>query len=861
MTRRRTAGLACVLGVALVASLALLPGQWLDLGQGQAHAQPQPQPQVQAQAKKADPKEIEHYQQKVLPLLKQHCYKCHGDGKAKGGLDLTNRKAILQGGDLGPAVNLEKIDESNLLLAIHYRDGLEMPPSGKLPDQDIAIIERWVRAGVPFPEETGEVKPRPKGKEKEQAGKVTPEARNHWAYQPVRPVPPPEVQNRQWVRNPIDAFILAKLESKGLTPAAPADRVALIRRVYYDLIGLPPTPEEVDAFVQDQRPDAYEQLIERLLASPHYGERWARHWLDLVRYAESNGYERDGHKPFPWRYRDYVIRSFNQDKGYDQFIREQLAGDEMPFDADAIIATGYYRLGLWDDEPADYKQSLADEFDDIVTTTSQVFLAMTLNCARCHDHKIDPIPQTDYYRFLAFFADIERYSKTRDVRSPFNLTDITPLPLQAKYRQELDQRHAKIKELVGQMRVIEDAAIKKMPAKDQRATEGPEREKVLEAKLKDFLTVDEAQRYGQLKSEADRLKKLPEPPRELALSVNQCMVNPPPTHVHIRGNPHALGAKVTPGFPAVLGFADPVIPPPGPQAKSSGRRTVLANWIASPQNPLTARVMVNRIWQHHFGRGLVASSSDFGKYGTTPTHPELLDWLADQFVREGWKLKAMHRLIMTSNTYRMSSRANAEALKVDPENTHYWRFNMRRLSAEEIRDSMLAVSGLLNKKMYGPSVFPKLPREVLATASNPNAAWGHSPPDEANRRSIYVFVKRSLQVPLLATHDQADTDSSCPVRYTTTVPTQALGMLNGEFTREQAQALARRLTREVPNDLTGQVRLAIRLTAGRLPTEAEVRDDLALIADLRQRFGASPQVALEQYCLMMLNTNEFVYLD
>jgi len=684
-------------------------------------------------------------------------------------------------------------------------------------------------------------------------------ARSYWAYQPVREPAAPSFSDA-WAAQPIDAFIWAKLNAKGLKPNPSADRISLLRRLYYDLTGLPPTPKQVSDFVSDPSPDAYERTIDRLLDSPQYGEKWGRHWLDLVRYAETNGYERDGPKPFAWRYRDYVIRSFNQDKPFDRFIREQLAGDEMTGDdPDRIIATGFYRLGLWDDEPADPKQARYDEFDDMITTVTQVFLGMTLNCARCHDHKIDPLPQSDYYGMLAFFRDIQPFSNDRNTKSSFNLTDITPKDQRSKYEVEFQAREDRKARIVAAMTKLEDAAIRKMPVEDQRAAEGLDRPLVVK-KVKDFLSPTEWEEYSKLKADLAKLNKAADPHRELALSVNNCRVRPEATHVLHRGNPHSPGAKVEPAFPAVLGAAKPTIPEPGPGARSSGRRTVLANWIAGKDNPLTARVIVNRVWQHHFGRGIVPTTNDFGKFGVPPTHPELLDWLAANFVRNGWKLKPLHKMILLSNAYRMSSQANEPGLRIDPANELFWRFNPRRLTAEEIRDSMLAVSGSLNLKAGGPSVYPVIPREVLAGQSRPGEGWGKSPPEEANRRSVYVYVQRSLLVPILSAHDQADTDSTCAVRYTTTVPTQALTMLNGDFSQEQATAFAQRLEREAPRDLSGQVRLAIRLTTARDPGAGEVERDVQFLQSLRAN-ARSPQDALKQYCLMLLNTNEFVYVD
>ncbi len=803
--------------------------------------------------------QVSAFEKDVLPVLTEHCFKCHGlDGKVKGGLDLTNRKGILLGGDSGPVVDLKNPEKSLLITAIHYKDeAYRMPPKGKLPDQEIAALEKWVKDGLPVPanrlEGTTVVKPEPKG------GVVTEEAKRYWAYQPVKRPEVPKIAN---ATNPIDAFILAKLSEKVLKPNGPADKVALARRAYYDLWGMPPTPEQIDEFVKDAAPDAFAKLVDQLLASPHYGEKWGRHWLDVVRYAETNGYERDGPKPQAWRYRDYVIKSFNDDKPYDQFVKEQIAGDELPgFNRDGIIATGYYRLGVWDDEPADPLLAMFDGYDDLVTVAGQGFLGMTLNCARCHDHKVDPIPQTDYYKLVAFFRDIRPFSDTRSTVSSNNLTDITPPEQRKVYETEWKQRQEQIAELSRQMLVLEEAAIKKMPAADQRASEGADRPRVLRL-VPMFLDEKDRMVYLGLRKQRTALEKKPAPTgQDFALSVNNCLPRPPAVKVLIRGNPHSPGKEVQPGFPEVLGVPDPMIPEPKPGAKSSGRRTVLANWIASPDNPLTARVFVNRIWQGHFGKGIVPSSNDFGKLGELPTHPELLDWLASEFMQHGWTMKHMHRLIMNSRTYQQASTGTDANLKADPANALYWRFNMRRLNSEEVRDSILSVSGGLNLKMAGPSIYPKISREVLAGQSVPGQGWPVSSPEESNRRSVYVHVKRSLQVPVLIAHDQADTDNSCPVRYTTTVPTQALGLLNGEFSNENAVAFAERLEKFAPGDVKGQVARGIRLTTGRVPTAEEVEKDAAFIQTMKEKHKLDDHTALTRYCLLLLNTNEFVYLD
>jgi Protein of unknown function (DUF1553)/Protein of unknown function (DUF1549)/Planctomycete cytochrome C len=806
------------------------------------------------------PQQVAFFEKEVLPLLTKNCLKCHGaEEKVKGELHLTNRKAILDGGITGPAVDLKNPAESLLLRAIHYQDDdHRMPPKGKMSAKEIAVLEKWVKEGLPVTSDRMGAAVAKKG------GVITEEAKRYWAYQPVQRPPVPQIRKPEAeIRNPIDAFIAVKWGAKGLKPVKPADRPTLARRAYYDLLGLPPTPEEIDAFVADKSPGAWGNLIDKLLASPQYGEKWGRHWLDVVRYAETNGYERDGPKPFAWRYRDYVIRSFNDDKPYAQFVKEQIAGDELPeFNADAIIATGFYRLGIWDDEPADPLQAVFDGYDDIVATTGQAFLATTFNCARCHDHKVDPIPQTDYYKMVAFFRDIRPYSETRDVRSAFNLTDITPPAERSKYEAELKKRQTRLAEIKKAMEVIEDEFIKSLPAEDQRAAEGNDRPQVVARKVVPGLKGKVKDEYTALNAERSVLTKKPAPPgQQLALSVNNCDPRPPTTHVLMRGSAHARGKEVLPGFPEVLGLPEPMIPAPKTGAKSSGRRTVLADWIASKDNPFTARVFVNRVWQYHFGRGIVASANDFGKLGEQPTHPELLDWLASEFMEGGWKLKRLHKIIMTSSVYQLSSLGDVDNLKADPANNLLWRFNMRRLSGEEVRDSILAVSGALNLKQFGPSTYPKIPQEVLAGQSVPGQGWPTSPPEEGNRRSVYAHVKRSLRVPILVGFDQPDPDSSCPVRYVTTVPTQSLGLLNGEFANEQAAAFAQRLQKETPNGLAAQVGRAIRLTTGRMPTTEEVKTDVAFIVALKEKHKLDDVAALSRYALLCLNANEFVYLD
>jgi len=608
--------------------------------------------------------------------------------------------------------------------------------------------------------------------------KIKPEDRQHWAFRPVVVPAVPAVKDSGWVRNPIDAFVLARLEAKGWQPAARAEPRVLLRRLYLDLIGLPPTPAEQETFLRDPSPDALLHVVEQLLSRPGHGERWARHWLDLVRYADTNGYERDGIKPSVWRYRDYVIQAFNNDKPYDRFILEQLAGDEL---ADAtpetLIATGYARLGPWDDEPADPKTDHFDQLDDIVSTTAQVFLGLTLGCARCHNHKFEALTALDYYRMVAIFHGLAR---------PRN------------GRTELD-----------------------LPALPRGSKDNP--------------------------TAAGRGYFLPEmSPRTQ------------PTHILQRGKADRPGAEVAPGVPAVLAVQQPAFLPPA--AATSQRRLTLARWIANKDNPLTARVMVNRIWQYHFGEGLVRTPSDFGKMGQPPTHPELLDWLTDWFVREGWSIKKLHRLILDSNTWQMNKRWRAEPAAVDPENRLLWRGHYRRLEVEVILDSILAASGQLNLRLFGPSVFPPMAREALEGHSDPGKVWSPSPEREAARRTIYVHVKRSLLFPALEVLDFCDTARTTPRRNVTTVAPQALTLYNGELVNRQARYLAERLEKEAGTDLGRQIDLAFRLTLCRPAAEPE-RAALTAFVQQQVRDGATPAQARQQLARVVFNLNEFVYPD
>ena len=806
------------------------PASWMALAAGLVACLA-----VVAPARSKPPSEVD-FARDVKPILARKCFACHGPDAGEGGLRLHEQKAALDELDSGlRAIMPGQPHQSELLIRVMEPDeGLRMPLEGDpLSAEEIEILKSWIRQGA--------------------------EWEKHWAFVPPRPHDPPAVRDAAWVRNPIDAFILAKLEAAGLTPPPSADRRTLARRAYFNVLGLPPTDEQLKTFLANESPDAWEQLVDELLASPHYGEHWARHWLDVVRYAETNSFERDGPKPNAWKYRDYVIRSLNDDKRYDQFLREQLAGDELDtVSDDTIIATGYYRLGIWDDEAADPVQARYDEWDDVVSTTSQAMLGLTVGCARCHDHKIDPIPQDDYYGLLAFFADVTPYAERGDeeTNSQWDLSSPEEVTLRRKLRA---RRRAIEREKVS----MEEVGIRRMPAEDQRRSETPERDELLDAKLQRYLNPSEWQLYQEtlqrLEAAGEELRRLPRP--ESALAVARCDPHPPPTHTMVRGNPHVPGEAVEPHYPKLFDEPAPQIPPAAKVARSAGRRRVLADWIASPQNMLTARVIVNRVWQHHFGRGIVASANNFGQLGTPPTHPELLDWLALWLVDHDWQLKPLHRLIMTSNAYCMSSAGNAKALATDPTNDLFWRFDMRRLSAEEIRDAMLVTTGQLNRKIYGRSFYPRLGADVLATQSRPGDGWGRSSARERARRSVYIYVKRSLVPPLLSAFDFPDVDISCEGRFITTQPGQSLILLNGEFANAEAERLAERVLDDDVGGLEKQVAYAVRLALNRAADEEEIAAGTALVTRLARDHGVSPREAFRKWCLTVLNLNEFVYLD
>ena len=689
---------------------------------------------------------------------------------------------------------------------------------------------------------------------------------SHWAFQSLRRVEPPAVRDAAWGQTPVDRFILSKIEAASLKPAPPANREQLLRRVSLGLTGLPPTPEDMAAFVNDRSAGAYERLIDRLLASPHYGERWARHWLDLARYAESDGFEHDAVRPHSWRYRDYVVRAFNEDKPYDRFIREQLAGDEFwPDDPAALVATGFNLLGPDMVDSADQIQRRLNTLNDMTDTAASVFLGQTLGCARCHDHKSEPFTQRDYYSMQAFFAPAEFHREQpvptaaeravhEAAMAEYNSLTYSERQqieaIEAPHRQKLfDEKLSKLSEDVQ----LAHRTPRKRRTMEQEGTvqETAPQVKVTEAEVTKALTKEEKARRAELEAALKKVRK----PAALPLAMVLTNTNgpPPKTWILARGDYNNPREEVPTAFPAVLQRAQSRTTPGEFEIQHlkfempAGRRAALADWIASPNNPLTARVMVNRLWQHHFGRGLVPTPSDFGTRGQPPTHPELLDWLAGEFIRRGWSVKQMHKLILLSAAYQQSSAAAAEMLARDPDNKLFSRQNRARLEGEVIRDSLLAISGRLNRAMGGPGVSPPIPADITRTAKN----WTTS----ANvadhyRRSLYIFNRRNLRFPFLEVFDAPDSNLSCPERGRSTTAPQSLTLLNSDEVMAAASGTAARLAREA-SSMAAQIELAYRLVLARRPTKQEAR----LATDFLQ------SAPLSEFCRALFNLNAFVYAD
>ncbi len=649
-------------------------------------------------------------------------------------------------------------------------------------------------------------------------GTYTPRERGHWAF--VRRGTPAVpvfslASDRAWAQNPIDAFILQRLKKEGLKPSPQSDRALLIRRVYFDMIGLPPAPQEVAEFIADKSPDAWRKLVERLLVSPQYGERWGRHWLDVVRFAETDGFEYDTHRRDAWRYRDYVIRAFNSDKPYDRFITEQLAGDEISAgEEETLVASGFNRLGPLRKNAGN--QEVASSRNEVLTEMTNAvgaaLLGVTLGCARCHNHKFDPIRQSDYYRIQAYFA--AAYDK--------DVLKATPAE-QAAWK-------ARAEPIEQEMKTV-TAARKRLEGKQDAAS------------------ID--QKESLTKKLEELQDKMPQPLPALHSVVNQ-LDKKSPIHLLARGDYNSKGERV--GM-RPLGILLPDGTPELPETIEKPRAE-LAKWIVAPENPLTARVMVNRIWQYHFDRGIVATANDFGRMGSRPTHPELLDYLANEFVYSGFSVKHIHRLILNSNTYQQAYQPaelemTALAMEKDPENKLLWRYNRRRLDAEQIRDAILAVAGTINLKQGGPSVMVPIDQGLVNTLYKPSQWAPAKDPAEHNRRSVYLIAKRNLRLPFLEVFDAPDMQVSCPRRESSTHAPQALELLNGTFANEQAEALARRLEKEAGPNLRKQIDLGYRLVAGRSARPKEIQVALRFLKTQPKR----------EFALTLLNLNSFLYVN
>ncbi len=760
-------------------------------------------------------------------ILKQNCLSCHGAAKISN-LDLRTRESMLIGGTHGPALQLGKSDASRLYRLVSGADKPTMPPGKPLAPDQVAILKQWIDAGEPLA-----------------AAQLT--ETKYWAFrQPVRPA---IFQNE--AKSPIDAFLLKAIHDKGLKPAPPADRRPLIRRAYLDLTGLPPSIAQVNAFLADRSPDAFAKVVEELLASPYYGERWGRHWLDVVRYADSGGFEYDRDRPNAWRYRDYVIQAFNQDKPFDLFIKEQIAGDEIaPQSAESQIATGYLRLGL--ENNIKNETTRLDELDDLVSTTSNAFLGLTAGCARCHDHKFDPITQNDYKSLQAVFyptkaaefplvshEEVQRFEaeqqRITDAQKPLKAQQAA---LEQPYKDRLiAERKTKLPSYI-------QLALKTPP---EKRTEG---QRLNAEQVEKTLLIDEKDLLPAL-SPADSAARAKIQSQIAALETQRH--HPLPTAMAIAEVGHdAPQSPSKPGVIAAASWRAWEFPEPSPESKTTGRRRALAEWIASPENPLTARVMVNRIWQNHFGEGIVRTPNNFGKMGDPPTHPELLDWLATEFVRQGWSVKSMHRLIMNSEAYQRSSDDVAENLEKDGENRYLWRMPRRRIESEGVRDSMLAAAGNLDRKVGGPAIHPYIDPALYQSSSK--RTWvGKPDTDPENwRRSVYVSSKRSIPLPMLDVFDKPDSVSSCARRNRSTIAPQALILMNNAFVLMEAAKFADRLKREAGSAPDAQVNLAFQLALNRAPTHSESERAVAFI-------GSSDQ-GLTDFCQTVFNLNEFVYL-
>jgi len=783
-----------------------------------------------------------------LSVIQTRCLQCHSEQTAMSELRLNSRAGALKGGTRGQALVPGKAAESLLYRAVTHDAEPHMPPTGKLADAEVAAVKIWIDAGAEWSSD---------------AISEAEQGPTWWAFQgPEKP----QVPKVAGVEHPIDAFIAAKLNEEGLEAAPAADRATLIRRAGFNLHGLPVGYDEVRAFENDDSPEAWKSLIDRLLDSDRYGEKWGRHWLDLVRYGDSGGFEQDPYLPEAWRFRDYVIKSFNDDKPYDRFIREQLAGDEIwPDEAEARSGTGYYRVNANRDMLFKVEDlNRTEKLNDYVDTTSKVFLGLSVACARCHDHKFDPIPQRDFYRMQAIFEPM--------------IYDVVDFDYNSGrfYRLSANTREFKLRNITSRIKAIQRPYIKRL--RREKLLTRPDGETALEAfntpeaertpeqqalfaETGDLARVSDEEVYAALSDEdRERMDAIEKQlvglfkgygPPPSAPGVIDMSGTAAPSYVAVRGNPEVRGEEVRPGYLSALGGGD--IPDAPEHATTTYRRKHLAEWIASEKNPLTARVMVNRIWQYHFGEPIVETPSDFGTRATRVSHPELLDWLALEFIERGWSLKQMHRLIMTSETYRRSSVASPEATSKDPRNRYLSHFNRRRLDAEEIRDATLLSSGYLNLKMGGmPVVVPLESEELYGITGRPRDRWVVTwDPEEHKRRSVYLLRRRAFQQPMFHAFDAPDGMASADKRNESTTAPQALTLLNSRFMVERAEAFASK---------AADVEAAWQMAFARAPSEKE-RTMARAFLDKQTELKGSPEAARAELARSLLNSNEFLYVD
>ena len=777
--------------------------------------------------------QIRFFETNVRPLLAERCFKCHGDKKQWGGFRADSRKALLQGGDSGAAIVPGKPDKSLLIRAVRQvDDDLKMPKDDKLTARQVAALVRWVGMGAPFPAATG-------------AGKRTRDP-NHWAFQPPAEWRVPAVANSNWPRSALDHFIRAKLEAAGLSPSTQADKRTLIRRVTFDLIGLPPTPEEIDGFLKDNSPDALARIVDRLLGSPRYGERWGRHWLDVARYADSNGFDENVAHGNAWRYRDYVVTAFNRDKPFDRFVIEQLAGDLLPFDGEAqqheqLIATGFLSIGPKVLAETDEAKMRMDIIDEQLDTTGRAFLGLTLGCSRCHDHKFDPIDTADYYGLAGIFKStltMRKYTKVAEWHE-----HLLPSVAATAMKAEFDAKVASRKSAIADFVAAADKLAREKLTKESNA-KPPE-------KLESLYPAETKAKLKKLRDELAALEKAG-PDLPAAMGVTEDKVTD--IAIHVRGNPLKLGDVVPRRTPPVMRG------PRVPQFtdKESGRQK-LGEWLVDPRHPLTARVFVNRIWRWHFGQGLVRTTDNFGLLGEAPSHPELLDWLARRFIADGWSVKALHRLILNSSTYQQSSTPAAETLSRDPENRLFGRADVRRLEAEAVRDTLLATSGQLDATMGGS----------LLKLKNRAYFFDHTSKDltsyDSRRRSLYLPIVRNNVFDMLQLLDFPDPAVSTGNRATTVVASQALLMLNSDFVMQAAADFADRLLADSADDDQRLSRLYV-IAFGRDPTADERQADRVFLAKVAQSQSTETDTdkrrrqAWATLCHVTLAANEFIYV-